>query len=118
MTLVCFAVKEEAAFYELIARSLPEIQILLTGMGYENAERMIRSALAAPKPDLVITCGFAGGLRQDLKTGTVVFGSDGDATLGAALRACGATPVRFHCAPKVAVTTREKLALRQSTGAD
>src|ERR1051326_2512872 len=45
LTLVCFAVKEEAAPFKAAIASRPDIQILLTGMGQRNAERSIRSAL-------------------------------------------------------------------------
>jgi len=44
-TLVCFAVKEEAAPFKTAIGSRPDIQILLTGMGQRNGEKSIRSAL-------------------------------------------------------------------------
>src|SRR5437879_1353068 len=45
MTLVCFAVKEEAAPFKAALASRPDIQVLLTGMGQRNAEKSLRSAL-------------------------------------------------------------------------
>jgi uridine phosphorylase len=87
-------------------------------MGRHNAETALRSALAAEKPDLVLTCGFAGGLRSDLPSGTVLFSADNATGLPAPLTAAGAIPAKFHCAASVATTTHEKMALRQTTLAD
>ena len=73
--LVCFAVKEEAAVF----RQTPAAargQILLVGKGRANAAPPIRAALAANRPSLVITSGFAGGLNPQLITGAVVFETD------------------------------------------
>ena len=62
MTLVCFAVKEEAAaFRQRVARHIG-VAILVTGMGRKNAETAVRDFLAACPVELVLTCGFAGGL--------------------------------------------------------
>jgi hypothetical protein len=100
-TLVCFALKEEAAPFHKIAAARPGVFTLIVGIGRENAEKSVRSFLTggartvavcqdptsreqltagqarlagtlAP-PDLDLTCGFAGGLNPDLKIGDVVF---------------------------------------------
>lgn len=119
MTLVCFAVKEEAHFFNERTARLPNVQVLLTGMGRRRAEQTIRAALARGQPGLVVSSGFAGGLRPELAPGTVVFAVDGqDGPLAAALSGAGAVPARFHCAERVATTAEQKRALRQATGAD
>ena len=118
MTLVCFAVKEEAAPFRKIAANRSDVQILLTGIGRENSERAVRTAVARRKPGLVLTCGFAGGLNPELALGTVVFSADASPEIAARLRAAGARPARFHCAARVATTAAEKQELRRATGAD
>ena len=115
---VCFAVKEEArAFQQLVGES-GNVKVIFVGIGKRNAEQAIREALAEERPELVLTCGFAGGLRLDLTMGTVVFDADPGTGLQPALLAAGAKPARFHCAEQVAATAAKKLALRESTGAD
>ncbi len=116
--LVCFAVKEEAWAFQRLAGRRQEVETILVGVGKRNAERAIRAALAKEQPALVLTCGFAGGLRPDLAMGTVVFAADRETGLEAALLAAGAKPARFHCADRVAATAAEKRALREGTGAD
>jgi nucleoside phosphorylase len=68
--LVCFAVKEEARAFRELVRDRQNVQVLLVGMGRRNAERAIRAALTQERPGLALTCGFAGGLRSELATGT------------------------------------------------
>jgi adenosylhomocysteine nucleosidase len=116
MKLVCFAVKEEAnAFRKLATQG---IEIVLTGIGRRNAEKAIRAALAVQKPELVISSGFAGGLRPDLKLGDIVFAADREINLEPVLLAAGGKPAKFHCVERIATTAAEKQALRQQTGAD
>src|SRR5216110_2767155 len=90
---------------------LEEMEILITGVGRENAERKLHSALKRAPYQLVLSCGFAGGLNPYLTVGTVVFSTDEDAGLTSALLSAGACPVRFHCADRVATTVEEKQAL-------
>jgi adenosylhomocysteine nucleosidase len=118
LVLVCFAVKEEAAVFQRLAAAKPRIRILLTGIGSRRAETTVRAALAHERPGLVLTSGFAGGLRPELAAGTVVFAAEEATALGSALLAAGARPGRFHCVGRVAVTAQEKGVLRQETGAD
>ena len=136
-TLICFALKEEAAPFRKIARAKAGISILITGIGRQNAEKSVREFLATHSPELVLTCGFAGGLNPDLKLGDVVFefipGSSRresaqirtgekleptDVGCYEKLVAAGAKPVKFFCADRIATTVAEKQVLRTQTGAD
>jgi len=116
--LVCFAVKEEAAAFVKVADARPELKILLTGIGERNARQAIGTALSREKPALVLSCGFAGGLKPELATGSVIFAVEEQPALGAALIQAGATPGRFHCTKEVATTAAEKRELYKTTGAD
>jgi adenosylhomocysteine nucleosidase len=132
-TLICFALKEEAAPFRKIAAAHPGVATLIVGIGRQNAEKSVREHLAANSPELVLTCGFAGGLNPELKLGDVVFEmpltpslspSDGERVakpgegLSAKLLAAGAKLARFSCAERIATTVAEKKALREQTGAD
>ena len=76
--------------------------------------------LATNSPDLVLTCGFAGGLNPDLKLGEVVFEARKvqKSAVQSQLLAAGAKPVKFFCADRIATTVAEKKKLRDETGAD
>jgi adenosylhomocysteine nucleosidase len=144
-TLICFALKEEAAPFQKIAAvkaatAQAGISILLTGIGRQNAEKSVRSFLNSCRsrgdetqiknqsetphvvsytPDLVLTCGFAGGLNPDLKLGEVVFElSTHNVQLSTQLLAAGAKPATFFCVDRIATTVSEKKRLRYETGAD
>ncbi len=113
-TLICFAVREEAQAF-----NPPEgVKTLYTGMGRRNAEEALRGALQTEIPRLVLTCGFAGGLRPELARGTVVFSADDGVRLESVLLEAGAKPCIFHCAENVATTAEQKRSLREATGAD
>ena len=134
---VCFALKEEAAPFRKIAAGKSGISILITGVGRQNAEKSVREFLATNSPELVLTCGFAGGLNPDLKLGEVVFeifpgssrGNEAQIKIGnqsepphvgcyEKLVAAGAKPAKFFCANRIATTVAEKKKLRDETGAD
>jgi adenosylhomocysteine nucleosidase len=132
-TLVCFALKEEAAPFHKVAAQRPGVFTIIVGIGRQNAEKSVRRFLASCSPELVLTCGFAGGLNPDLKIGDVVFelpltpslsSSDGERVaqpgeeLSAKLLAAGAKPVKFFCTDRIATTVAEKKTLREQTGAD
>ena len=116
--LVTFAVKEEAKPFHQLLGSPPHVRTLFTGIGPRNAARAIRAAFTEQRPDRVLTCGFAGGLRPDLTAGTVVFSADKETGWEPALLAAGARPARFHCVERVATTAEQKRALWKATGAD
>ena len=117
-TLICFAVKEEAQAFQRLVAASSHARILLTGIGKRNAEKAIRASIAGERPSLVISSGFAGGLKPELETATVLFNTDGAPGLTAALVAAGARPASFHCADHVATTPEQKAALRKATNAD
>jgi uridine phosphorylase len=141
------------------------VSILLTGIGRQNAEKSVREFLGsapapgaavdasstakandeapfatregARAPQLVLTCGFAGGLNPNLKLGDVVFeifprssrGNEAQIKIGNQLEppsvgcyekllAAGAKQAKFFCADSVATTITEKKKLRDETGAD
>lgn len=115
-TLVCFALKEEAAPFGKNS-SCGGCRILLTGIGKTNAEKSVREFLKNSSPDLVLTCGFSGGLNPDLKVGDVIFDA-ADESLRRKLLAAGARPATFFCADRVATTVADKKRLRDEIGAD
>jgi adenosylhomocysteine nucleosidase len=143
--LICFALKEEAAPFRKIAAGKAGIAILITGIGRRNAEKSLREFLNSCRsrgnetqiknnletphvvsygPDLVLTCGFAGGLNRDLKLGEIVFELSEsqlptpNSQLRTQLFAAGAKPAKFFCADRIAITVAEKKKLRAETGAD
>jgi adenosylhomocysteine nucleosidase len=117
-TLICFALKEEAAPFRKIAAGKSDVSILLTGIGRQNAEKSLREFLATHSPNLVLTCGFAGGLNPDLKLGDVIFEIPQPSTFNLQLSTYGATPAKIFCADRIATTVAEKKKLRAETGAD
>lgn len=117
-TLVCFALKVEAAPFQ--KRTAPSVaSLLITGVGRRNAEKSIREFLAGRPPERVLTCGFAGGLKPDLKLGDVLFELPlPNLQLATRLSAAGAIAAKFFCADRIATTAAEKKTLRAETGAD
>ena len=117
--LICFALKEEAAPFRKIAAAKSGISILFTGIGRRNAEKSLREFLAPHSPELVLTCGFAGGLNPNLKPGDVVFElSTLNSQLSTRLLASGAKSAKIFCADRIATTVAEKKKLRTEIGAD
>jgi len=116
-TLVCFALKEEAAAFRKKTADRNDVSVLISGIGRANTEKSVRNFLATHQPPRVFTCGFAGGLNPKLRIGDVIYSTD-DPALRKRLAASGALAATFHCAPRVATTAMEKTELRQSTGAD
>jgi adenosylhomocysteine nucleosidase len=123
--LVCFALKEEAVAFRKIAAGKAGVAMLMVGIGRQNAEAAIRKYLATNAPELVLTCGFAGGLDPDLKIGEVVFdvpaqtrSESPHVVSDKQLVEAGAKPAKFFCADRIATTVAEKKKLRAETGAD
>lgn len=140
MKFICFALKEEAAPFRKIAAGKPGISVLIVGIGRQNAEKSVRGFLdscrsradetqikeklktphvVSYQPNLVLTCGLAGGLNPDLKIGDVVFEVQSqESRVQSRLLAAGAKPATFFCADRIATTVAEKKQLREQTGAD
>lgn len=116
--LVCFAVKEESAHFQVSAPMAASRDVIITGMGGRNAAQAIGGALELWQPRHVITAGFAGGLSPDLKCGTVIFDREEELYLAESLKALGALPATFHCANRIITTALEKGELRRQTRAD
>jgi adenosylhomocysteine nucleosidase len=118
-TLICFALKEEAAPFRKMATGKTGVDILIVGIGQENAEKSVRKFLQTNSPDRVFTCGFAGGLNPELKLGDVVFEIQNlKFEIQNQLVAASAKLVKFFCADRIATTVAEKKLLREQTGAD
>jgi nucleoside phosphorylase len=109
----------------------------LTSRSESVALRKERLASTLAPPELVLTCGFAGGLNPDLKLGDVIFENHSsssrresaqikagdkleptDVVSYEKLVAAGAKPAKFFCADHIATTTAEKKKLCTETGAD
>lgn len=116
-TLVCFALKQEAAPFRRRAAGRADVDILITGVGQENARAAMNRFLARALPGRVFTCGFAGALNPSLALGDMLFETN-DAPLAAVLAGVKAKPARFYCAERIVVTALEKAALRRSSSAD
>jgi adenosylhomocysteine nucleosidase len=121
---VCFALAEEAGPFEKVCGN--KVRVFLTGIGRENADKAAREFLAAHRPALLMTCGFAGGLTRDLGIGDVLFeirsnggaGNDAYAAIRSKLAAAGAREAKIFCADRIATTAADKKKLREETGAD
>jgi len=116
-TLVCFALDEEAGAFRKRAVTIPDVSILITGIGRKNAEASLRRYLVKNLPRLVLTCGFAGGLNPDLAVGDVVF-MTGYSALEERLADADAKLANFLTASRIATTAAEKKKLREETSAD
>lgn len=117
LTLVCFAVKEEAKFFKPLADGQPNIQTLLTGMGSHNAAKALQKQLANSPPGLVVSSGFAGGLKPGLATGSILFSNPGNIAIEKALLKTGAEPARFCFSERIVTLAQDKKRLHEKTGA-
>lgn len=115
--LVCFALEDEARAFRKLVGDRSDVAILVTGIGTDNTRRVIDNFFGANSPERVFTCGFAGGLNPELKSGEVVFETS-DAELRKKLESAGAKAATFHCAALIATTAAEKSELRRKTNAD
>jgi adenosylhomocysteine nucleosidase len=117
VTLVCFAVKEEAKSFNQLAGGRPNIEILLTGMGSSNSANALRTRLTSTRPGLVVSSGFTGGLKPGLATGRVLFSSPQNSAMEQALVKAGAEPARFCFSERIVTSVQDKKRLHEKTGA-
>ena len=119
---VCFALEEESGPFRRSSEG--KVPMFFTGIGRANANRTVREFLANNAPDLLVTCGFAGGLIPELKIGDVLFvaGESGSKELYDSVRtkltAAGAREGKIACVDRIATTAKEKQKLHSDTGAD
>ena len=114
-TWVCFAVREEAKHFQ----AKPHQKVIITGMGRMNASAAVEKAYKqGPPPQLVVTCGFAGGLNPKIESSAIVFDADHSSGLEEKLIKAGGQSARFFCATRVAITAEEKHRLWLNTGMD
>jgi len=118
ITLVCFAVEQEARPFRRLISDSEHVTIAITGIGAENAERCVRREMASRTPAMVISAGFAGALNPALDHSAVVFDAEPGFELITQLIAAGAQPATFHCAEKVVLTAQVKNMLRHLTRRD
>jgi adenosylhomocysteine nucleosidase len=111
--LVCFAVKEEAQFFQ----AGPETEVLITGMGSKNARAAVSGHIQRTLPARVISAGFAGGLDPTLQVGAIVYTSQ-DTKIVKVLQNQGARGGNFISTEWVAATANQKKQLRLKSGAD
>ncbi len=151
--LICFALRDEAAPLlrqlqnrrtEKIQRSITptlhhstsvfrgqiaktEIVIALTGIGPTAADRAARALLASLSPASVISAGFAGALRGDLKRGDIIipelvtdeankFACDSSLVPESSSRIVHRASLLISV-PRIIATADEKRALHLRTGA-
>lgn len=119
VTWVCFAVREEAAPFRRFVRNGSKVRVLLTGMGGENARRTVTAALQDnPRPGLVISSGFAGGLNPALRSGDLVHAGFPTPAMEERLQRLGSHPARFLMTRRIVTSVAGKAALWQRESAD
>jgi adenosylhomocysteine nucleosidase len=103
--------EDEARAFRKLADGLKDVSILVSGIGPKNAEKSIRGCLETNTPQYVFTCGFAGALDPDLKTGDVVFFSIDGMLTKALKEAGGKQAMGVYSSPRIVSTAREKAEL-------
>lgn len=57
-------------------QNIHEIVLCEAGMGFDNAARAAEAVIREFRPDLMVSCGFCGGIAPGLKVGDVVVARD------------------------------------------
>jgi adenosylhomocysteine nucleosidase len=72
MTLIAFALEHEAALFRPHLRNLPEVRMLIVGMGPVAAKKTLQDYIDKnPAPTLLINAGYAGALIPEFTVGDV-----------------------------------------------
>lgn len=96
----------------------PGLVVIVTGMGQRNAEKAGRQAILRWRPQWLVTAGFAGGLRPELKRGALLVESDPQFPNLAAFYQSGFRSGTFTCQPSIAITREQKADLAARFPAD
>lgn len=117
-TVICFALREEAAPFRRLLHSRKDVLVVVTGVGKTNSRKALKDTLARFKPVRLFTCGFAGGLNPRLASGDLVMDADPEFDRLPLLRAAGIKPIRFLCGDRILSTVSEKQSAWENTGCD
>lgn len=115
MTLLAFAVAFEAAPIVREFGGRGDVEILITGIGSVAARAAVERAIAARRPDLVISAGLAGALDPGLRAGDVILAEN---FTTADLRADKLRRATLVTCDEIVATADAKAALRLASGAD
>ncbi len=99
-----------------LARGVP-ITIWHTGMGAEAAATEARALLGQCQPRLVISSGFAGGLKPELRVGDVVFDARDSTFSQWRARSCPCLPGAIRTHSTALETPSDKASLFNTSGA-
>ncbi len=113
--LVCFADPSESG---ALRKLRPDLRILHTGMGTGNTSRALHTYLGTARPDLIVSSGFAGGLRPNLGTGCLVWEPGPHASSVPLTIPSSAKKGSFHHSSQIVITASEKDALWKETERD
>lgn len=95
--------------------------LLHTGVGREKCQIAIAEFLNRSRPDFLVSAGFAGGVREDLQSGDLIFGENfSDRRLLASARQLFGDriqPVKMHTAPTILDSNPERNEIARASGA-
>jgi hypothetical protein len=115
--VVACAVIQEAGAINSWIKDFPAWRLVVPGMGPRRTREAAREILDSDKPDLLLTCGYAGALNPALQLGNILAQEDVHPLYQSLLRH-GAKAGKFLCSPRVLVTAAEKQAAWKQTGLD
>ncbi len=125
--LVCFAVGTEASAFRSIHKTDDKFQYhrLITGMGSNNAEEVVRRKLdQLSAVDEIWSCGFAGGLNPELELGAGIYSwnmesvTDRSNMIASRLKSVGFRQGTFKMTRVPLDTAEQKQELFRESGAD